>query len=589
MDKKKKVGFNENLNEYAGDCKTIAILSSLIADLEKKRKDKSKQADGKPVNLDYLSEVYSEIALNQDVKTVCANMITSRISKWAMRINKEDGFYPAQPGVQDLKPLINKWNADITKLQLLNKLVKPNDTVKTKTMISQNLAELSKNHENFNVSAGYKGIEEVLGQEKIEILTKEKQMQDTLMKSRADPIPTYTERKKQIQQENEIKMKDTQNLIEKVTKTRIEIKQKQKHQMAEKQKLDAQLAEKQEKELKKQNEEREKLKEQKLKEIEDKRRKIEEAKEKQSLQTKEYLKKYNVNKPRYIELEERYNENNRLSYLEQKKRMLASVRDLHQPLNMERIEQEQAKYEEIIRENNAKKRQELIQKLKEYEQTYDYRKYKTKYIDKVIEDEIINKEKYNSTKEQAREWRDKLKEYDEIVKQKYAPVPSKRKQIEIEQIKHELTMSPRDKYRRSSPIMQSDKEDMHAIAEKRRKIFEWKNPLKPPTPVPKREFITIDYLKEFQKEKQDDFERTGKAPVSTYRDIQYNKLDGTEKFSMVKSKVDMIESEAKNIQKYLNIKGNATAKEKDHANDLLFKSMNAKLSLLQSTIKDSDK
>ena len=200
---------------------------------------------------------------------------------------------------------------------------------------------------------------------------------------------------------------------------------------------------------------------------------------------KDYQKKYTSKKPRYQEIEEKYNSKTEFTYLEKKKQMLASLRDLHQPLNMELIEQEQKKYEEIVREKNAKKRQELIQKLKENEQNYDYSKYKTKYMEQVIEDEIMKKEQQSIEFEKRQQYREKWREFDEYVKKKYKPVTSRRKQDEINKIKEELMMNPKERVRRLSPMIHSDKDDLTAIAKKRKKIFEWKNPLKPPTPAPK--------------------------------------------------------------------------------------------------------
>ena len=187
---------------------------------------------------------------------------------------------------------------------------------------------------------------------------------------------------------------------------------------------------------------------------------------------------------------------------------------------MELIEQEQKKYEEIVREKNAKKRQELIQKLKENEQTYNYSKYKTKYLKQVIEDEIMKKEQQIMKSEKRQQYREKCKEFDDYVKEKYKPITSLKKQDEINKIKEELMMNPKEKVRRLSPMIHSDKDGLTAIAKKRREIFQWENSLKPPTPPPKREFEKIDYLKEFQTKRESEFERTGKtASMPSFRTI----------------------------------------------------------------------
>jgi len=198
------------------------------------------------------------------------NMTFIRNTKYQGRINKEEGFYPAPKGEQDLKQLINKWNSEITKFQLLNKLVKPTDTVKTKNEIAQNLKLLSKDHENFRFSNGFKSIESVVGQEKIDLLLREKETQDTLVRTYRERTPTYTEKKKVMQIEYERKMKDTQHLIEKVSKTRKEIKMKHRSMIEENKRLAEIKSKKEEEQNAKEEAEREKLRQQKLKEIEDK-------------------------------------------------------------------------------------------------------------------------------------------------------------------------------------------------------------------------------------------------------------------------------------------------------------------------------
>lgn len=78
------------------------------------------------------------------------------------------------------------------------------------------------------------------------------------------------------------------------------------------------------------------------------------------------------------------------------------------------------KYEDIIKQNNEKKKQELIQKLKENEETYDYRKFQSRYMDRIIENEYLSKEKQHEEEERRKEYRAKMREYDEIIKPKYA-------------------------------------------------------------------------------------------------------------------------------------------------------------------------
>ena len=212
--------------------------------------------------------------------------------KWRDRIDKEDDFYPAPQGEQDLKPLISQWNTEIMSSQLLNKLVKPTDTVKTKNFIQDHLKLLKSNSDNFRVSDGFKALENTLGAEKVDILIKDKRMLDEQVRTYRERTPTYTERKKALQAEWSEKLKDTQHLIEKVSKTRKDIQAQLKAKKLEEKKKQELQQKKEEERLKKQEQEREKAKQTKLQEFEEKRKKAEEEKEKQLKLMKDYNKKF---------------------------------------------------------------------------------------------------------------------------------------------------------------------------------------------------------------------------------------------------------------------------------------------------------
>lgn len=546
-------------------------------------------------------------------------MINKKNSRWQDRTDKEDAFYPAPKGEQDHKALMSKWNAQITSSQLLNKLVKPNDTVKTKNEIARNLKFLKNNHENFRISNGFKAIQTTLGPENMDILIKDRRIADERYKTNRGSTPVYernkdfnnsgahkiivpyTERKKISDAEWQEKMKSTSNLIEKVTKTRKDIKTHTKARLEEEKKKEETENMKFEQQQKLLEEQRDETKQKKLQMIEERRKKNEEDKERQLQQMKEYQKKFiryshpptcltlYSKKPRYKEMEDAFDKKVEFTGLEKRKRVLASLRDLHQPLNMERIENEQKKYEEIIREKNQQKKQELIDKMKEQEQTYDYKKFHSTYMDRVIEKQILDKEKQMEDSERRHEYQNKMREYDDTIKKNYKPVTSRKKQEQIEKIKEQLNMNPREKVRRSSPVINSDKDDIKEQALKRKKIFEWKNPMKPPTPPPRKEYEQKNFLKDFQDELKEEFERTGKKlipyQINWQEDLNTKKLSSTEKYDFVKNKANQLEKLAKDKQLYMDVVG-GTIHEKEQVNDLIFDSINAKLSLLQSAVKN---
>lgn len=136
-------------------------------------------------------------------------------------------MYPASPGEKDLKGMMVKWNAQITSTQLLNKLVNPSDTVKRKNEIQDNLKMLKNNPENFRLSNGFKGLVNILGNDKVSLLTKDKYQQDEQVKTYREKTPVYTERKKLMDTINIERLRQSQQLIEKVTKTRVDIRKSQ--------------------------------------------------------------------------------------------------------------------------------------------------------------------------------------------------------------------------------------------------------------------------------------------------------------------------------------------------------------------------
>lgn len=177
--------------------------------------------------------MYADIDLTPYIKGVCVDLVEKQNTKIRNRIDKEDAVYPAPKGEQDHKALIRKWNAQITSKQLLNKLVSPNDTVKAKEEIKKNLNLLKSNPDNFRLSNGFRGLENTLGSDKIDLLTKDKRIQDEQVRTYREKTPVYTDRKKIADAVNTEKLRASQNLVEKVAKTQRDIRMKKRNQMVE--------------------------------------------------------------------------------------------------------------------------------------------------------------------------------------------------------------------------------------------------------------------------------------------------------------------------------------------------------------------
>jgi hypothetical protein len=67
--------------------------------------------------------------------------------------------------------------------------------------------------------------------------------------------------------------------------------------------------------------------------------------------------------------------------------------------------------------------------------------------------------------------------------------------------------------------------------------------------------------------------------------LRTNRLSASQKFDWVKEKADQLEATAKSKNRYLKLTGGGTIEEKEQVNDLIFESINAKLSLLQTAVK----
>ena len=97
---------------------------------------------------------------------------------------------------------------------------------------------MAKNYDAFGITDGFTTIGTALGEEKAKILAKEKHFQDVLTRTRRGRTPTYTERKKMLDEVNTKKIKDTINFVETISKSKNEVKQKHKQQLAELKKLE---------------------------------------------------------------------------------------------------------------------------------------------------------------------------------------------------------------------------------------------------------------------------------------------------------------------------------------------------------------
>ena len=85
-------------------------------------------------------------------------------------------------------------------------------------------------------------------------------------------------------------------------------------------------------------------------------------------------------------------ENEEKSEMEKRKQHLQSLRDLRQPLDFEMLAEHSKRVDELQKYNTEKAKKTQAKQLLELEKSYDYSKFKTKFLDRVIERDTILKE-----------------------------------------------------------------------------------------------------------------------------------------------------------------------------------------------------
>ena len=251
-----------------------------------------------------------------------------------------------------------------------------------------------------------------------------------------------------------------------------------------------------------------------------------------------------------------------------------------------------------ISEKQEEKRRIREQDFMKKVESYDYNRFKTKFLDSVLEQEIMNREERDRKEEEKREFMDKMKSYGEMVKEMHKPQISRRKQLEMKLIKERVTNPGRRPLHGSystQHLRKTFKEDYSTAhgsrmpnseaedsAHKRRKIIWPENPMKPPPKEP-RVGVSCDWLKE-QRMKRQEEEKDGRvrgSPKSEWKkDINSTDLSKKEKYELVRERVRVLEETAKRKEQILAVTKNGTIDQNDQVNDMIYESIKAKLSIL---------
>jgi hypothetical protein len=471
-----------------------------------------------------------------------------------------------------------------------------NDPSMGKKDLQKNLKILNDNIDVMGTTDGFQKIEKQIGlndkllqkSSTVSALRPMKDMEPFLNKRQ-----TYDDKKKKLDEEHDQKIQNAHELMEKLK----EEKKQRKERMKEiKMKRKNNKDKREEKRLKKMEEEEEKKRkenEDRQKEVEEKIKKIEEDRKRKIDEMIENTKK--IEKPMFRSIEKQYKNKVLMPNLEQKKKALASIRDLHRPIRIDEIRDHKKKIDEII-----------DQKRREHEENmpkddFSYKKYETNWIQMVKENDMQKKEVDQQKEGEKRELYEKMKSYGDMVKEMHWPSVSKKKALEMQLLKQSLKHPIRNSLngsalgshaggnRRSAeslmgskPGFASDKEEEHSQTIKRRKIIWKENPMVP-KPKPPKEVHVVDWLQERRKVREEN-ENEGRtnSPLGTWKkEIQDSNLTQQEKYEIIREKTKQLEEDAHRKEKMITVAQSGTIQDRDKINDMIFESIKAKLNILE--------
>jgi len=201
-------------------------------------------------------------------------------------------------------------------------------------------------------------------------------------------------------------------------------------------------------------------------------------------------------KPLFVTLNEQYTKSAELDNLQKKKEVLASLRDLYKPIDFKKVEEEQKIKEDRIREKNEERKRQLLEFQRKNEETYDFRKFTSRYTNQVLEEENEKQENEQRKEDHKRNLHQKMRSYNETTRQMYAPVVSARKQEEVHKRRQSLEMPAKEKYKNYTLI--SDRDEKKRIYEERIKAYQNMPKKQLMTPVDIKQNSSVDYLKELR-------------------------------------------------------------------------------------------
>lgn len=544
-----------------------------------------------------MQKIYEEAIPDASLRNIVTHSIENHSKNFAKKIVEDENFFPHETEEADVKPLIRKWRGTFMKDEIKNYAMNHlyvTDPTMNKKDLERNLKLLNDNIETMGTTDGFQKIEKQIGLDD-RILQKSSTVSALKPMKDLEPFShkreTYDEKKKKQDDAKHQQMGKIKKLIGKINhqKQKRESKMKRiedKREAKKTKREEKQQAEAEEKEAKEKEEY-----DQKVKEHEEKLKKIEENRKLKIKEMHENTKK--IQKPMLEDIKDYYNDKVLMPALEQKKKRLASIRDLHKPIRMDEILEHKHKMDEIA-EKNRKRFEDNRPK-----DDWTYKKYETHWIQNIKDYDLEEKEEKEKKDGEKKELYEKMRSYGDMVKEMHWPSVSKKKQLEMQLLKQSLnhpikkrlngsTLSSNANHRRSVDSLrsnggiQSDREEEHSHTIKRRKII-WKENSMIPKPPPKRVAHVSDWLQERRQVREEQV-KDGGAPKKDIandwkKEIEKANLNQKEKYEFIKEKTRQLEEEARRKEEMAVLGQTTNMNENDKL--LIFESIKAKLSLME--------
>ena len=204
-------------------------------------------------------------------------------------------------------------------------------------------------------------------------------------------------------------------------------------------------------------------------------------------------------------------------------------------------------------------------------------------MEKVLQEQTTGSEVRLKEIDEKRRKAEKMNNYARIVKEMHWPQASEQKAKEIEHIK---TLLDQRNKRRSAPPKNRGVNDSQDGAvmdgdgkpKLKKPVWNFHNPLVP-KPKEKKEFIKVDYLKEFKEKRQTDDHNKRHETGINWDVLKDQNLDDKTKIELLKARTKLIEENADRKEKMNKLNG-STVEDNIDINDMLIDAIEMKLSIL---------